>query len=370
MKKYDFLIVGAGLYGATFANLASQHGKKVLVIDKRNHVAGNAYTEIIEGIMVHKYGPHIFHTSDKKIWDFITAFGEFNNFINTPIAKYHNEIYNLPFNMNTFTKIWNDVENPYDAFKKINLEKKEVLGKPINLEEQAISLVGRTIYEKLIKEYTEKQWNRDCKELPAFIISRLPIRYTYNNNYYDDIYQGIPKKGYTELINNMLNNIEVKLDTNYLNNQDYYKSIANVIVYTGALDEYFNYSLGKLQWRSLKFVTKILNCDNYQGNAVVNYTSHDVKYTRIIEHKHFDNCCTSKKTIITYEYPINYNVNREKFYPINDSKNEILATKYKELTKKEKNVIFGGRLANYQYYDMDDVIKKAFEDYEELNNEN
>lgn len=356
--KYDYLIVGSGLFGSTFANLANKNGKKVLVIEKRNHIGGNIYTENIEGINVHKYGAHIFHTDYKDVWEYVNSFVEFNRYTNSPIARIGNEIYNMPFNMNTFSKIWPDVITPEDALRHINEEKQEISGEPKNLEEQAISLVGRTIYEKLVKGYTEKQWNRDCKDLPSFIIKRLPVRLIYDNNYFNDLYQGIPIGGYTKLIENMLDGIEVKLNTNFFDNIEYYKSIAKKIVYTGPLDEYFNYSLGELEWRSLKFVTEILDKENYQGNAVVNYTGHEVDYTRVIEHKHFENT-QSKKSVITYEYPSDYKEGMEKYYTINDDKNNELAEKYRELSKKENNVIFGGRLAEYKYYDMDDVIKSA-----------
>lgn len=364
--KYDYLIVGSGLFGATFANLAHKYNKKVLVIEKRNHIGGNVYDEKIEGINVHKYGPHIFHTNDDEIWNYVNSFTKFNNFINSPLARKKDEIYNLPFNMNTFTKIWNDVFTPEDAIKHIEKEKKEIISEPKNLEEQAISLVGRTIYEKLIKDYTEKQWNKSCRELPAFIIKRIPIRFVYDNNYYNDKYQGIPIDGYTKMIEKMLEGIEVKLNCNFFDNIDEYKKVANKIIYTGPLDEYFNYSLGKLEWRSLVFETKILNKTNYQGVAVVNYTGHEVKYTRVIEHKHFVFDTTTPKTVITYEYPIDYKEGFEKYYAINDEKNDEIANKYKELIKKEENVIFGGRLAEYKYYDMDDVIKKAMDCYKSL----
>jgi UDP-galactopyranose mutase len=362
MKKYDYLIVGAGLFGATFANLAKKEGKDVIVIDKRNHIAGNIYTENIEGINVHKYGAHIFHTDYKEIWEYVNSFVEFNRYTNSPVARISDEVYNMPFNMNTFSKIWNDVFTPKDALRHINEERKEIDHEPKNLEEQAISLVGRTIYEKLIKGYTEKQWNRDCKDLPAFIIKRLPVRLIYDNNYFNDRYQGIPIGGYTKLVENMLDGIEIRLNTNFFDDVEYYKSIANKIVYTGPIDEYFNYSLGELDWRSLRFDTKILNEENYQGNAVVNYTGHEVNYTRVIEHKHFENT-QSDKTVITYEYPIDYVEGMEKYYTINDDKNNKLAEEYKKLASKENNVIFGGRLAEYKYYDMDDVIKSAFESY-------
>ena len=361
--KYDYLIVGAGLFGATFASLAKKDNKKVLVIDKRPHLAGNIYTEEVEGIQVHRYGAHIFHTDYKDVWDYVNSFVEFNRYTNSPVARIGNEIYNLPFNMNTFSKIWNDVFTPEDALRHIEEEKKEINHEPTNLEEQAISLVGRTIYEKLIKGYTEKQWNRKCTELPSFIIKRLPVRLTYDNNYFNDRYQGIPIGGYTKLVERMLDGIEVKLDTNFFDNVDEYKSMANKIVYTGPIDEYFNYSLGELDWRSLKFDTKVLNEANHQGNAVVNYTGHEVDYTRVIEHKHFEFDATSPKTVVTYEYPADYEKGMEKYYTVNDDKNNELANQYRELASKEENVIFGGRLAEYKYYDMDDVIKSAFDTY-------
>lgn len=366
--KYDYIVVGSGLFGATFANLANKNGKKVLVIERRNHIAGNVYTEEIEGIQVHKYGAHIFHTDYKDVWNFVNSFTEFNRYTNSPIARIENQIYNMPFNMNTFTKIWNDVFTPEDALNRINEEKQEMQGRePSNLEEQAISLVGRTIYEKLIKGYTEKQWNRDCKDLPPFIIKRLPVRFTFDNNYFNDKYQGIPVDGYTKLVEKMLDGIEVRLNVNFFDNPQYYKGIAEKVIYTGPIDEYFNYSLGKLDWRSLKFDTKILNQANYQGNAVVNYTGHEVEYTRVIEHKHFVFDTTSPKTVVTFEYPADYSYGMEKYYTINDDRNNALAEKYRELAKNESNVIFGGRLAEYKYYDMDDVIKSAFNTYDSLN---
>ena len=360
MKKYDYLIVGSGLFGATMANLLNKAGKKVLVIEKRENIAGNVYTEEIEGIQLHKYGAHIFHTDYKDVWDYVNSFVEFNRYTNSPVARIGNEIYNMPFNMNTFSKIWDDVFTPEDAMRHINEEKKEIVGEPKNLEEQAISLVGRTIYEKLIKGYTEKQWNRDCKDLPAFIIKRLPVRLIYDNNYFNDRYQGIPIGGYTKLVGNMLEGIEVKLNTNFFDNTDYYKEIAEKIIYTGPLDEYFNYSLGELEWRSLRFETEILDEVNHQGNAVVNYTGHEVDYTRVIEHKHFE-YGTQEKTVVTYEYPADYKDGMEKYYTINDDKNNTLAEQYRRLAAKEKGTIFGGRLAEYKYYDMDDVIKSAFD---------
>ena len=362
MKKYDYLIVGAGLFGATVANRLHREGKKVLVIDKRDHIAGNVYTEEIEGIQVHKYGAHIFHTDYKDVWKYVNSFVEFNRFTNSPVARIGNEIYNMPFNMNTFSKLWSDVITPEDAKRHIEEEKKELAGiEPSNLEEQAISLVGRTIYEKLVKGYTEKQWNRDCTELPAFIIKRLPVRFTYDNNYFNDLYQGIPIGGYTKLVEKMLDGIEVKLNTNYFDNREEFNNMADKIVYTGKLDEYFDYKLGKLEYRSLRFDTKVYDTDNYQGNAVINYTGHEVEYTRVIEHRHFDNTTNSKKTIVTYEYPSDWSEGMEAYYVINDDKNNKLADEYRSLTLKEDNVIFGGRLAEYKYYDMDDVIKKALD---------
>lgn len=357
---YDYLIVGAGLFGATVANRAIKEGKKVLVIDKRNHIGGNVYNENIEGINVHKYGAHIFHTDYKDVWDYVNSFVEFNRYTNSPIAKIGDEIYNLPFNMNTFSKIWSDVITPEDAIRHIDEERKEIKNEPKNLEEQAIALVGRTIYEKLIKGYTEKQWNRPCTELPAFIIKRLPVRFIYDNNYFNDKYQGIPIGGYNKLVEGMLRGAEVRLNTNFFDNLEYYKSIAKKIVYTGMIDEYFNYKYGVLEYRSLRFETKVLEIPNFQGNAVVNYTGLEVDYTRVIEHKHFE-FGNQDKTVITYEYPDDWDESKEAYYTINDEKNNRLAEKYRELALKEENVIFGGRLAEYKYYDMDDVIKKALE---------
>ena len=367
MKKYDYLVVGSGLFGSTFANIAKKNGKKVLVIEKRNHIGGNVYTENIEGINVHKYGAHIFHTDYKDVWDYVNSFVEFNRYTNSPIARIGNEIYNMPFNMNTFSKIWNDVVTPKDALRHIEEERKEIKGEPKNLEEQAISLVGRTIYEKLIKGYTEKQWNRSCDKLPSFIIKRLPVRLTYDNNYFNDRYQGIPMGGYTLLVERMLDGIEIKLNTDYLSDKEHFDSLAEKVIYTGPIDEYFNYSLGELEWRSLIFKDKTYKTDNYQGNAVVNYTGHEVDYTRSIEHKHFEFVTGNEKTIVTYEYPSDYKKGMEKYYTVNDDKNNELAEKYRELSSKEKNVIFGGRLAEYKYYDMDDVIKRAMEEAIRLN---
>lgn len=357
--KYDYLVVGAGLFGSTFAYEASKKGKKVLVIDKRNHIAGNVYTENNSGINVHKYGAHIFHTDYEDVWKYVNNFVEFNRYTNSPVARYKNEVYNLPFNMNTFSKIWTDVFTPEDAKRHIEEEKKEMEGKtPSNLEEQAISLIGRTIYEKLVKGYTEKQWGRSCTELPAFIIKRLPVRFIYDNNYFNDKYQGIPIGGYTKMVEKMLKNVDVELNTDYFKDREKFNSIAKKIIFTGMIDEYFDFKFGRLEYRSLRFETEELNVENYQGNAVVNYTERNIPYTRVIEHKFFENTI-QPKTIITKEYPDDWNPEKEAYYTINDNKNNEVATKYKELSKKEKNVIFGGRLAEYKYYDMDDVILSA-----------
>lgn len=357
---YDYLIVGAGLFGATIANRAKAQGKKVLVIDKRPHIAGNVYTEAQAGIQVHKYGAHIFHTDYKDVWDYVNSFVEFNRYTNSPVARIGNEIYNMPFNMNTFAKIWDDVFTPADAKKRIEEERQEMAGRePQNLEEQAISLVGRSIYEKLIKGYTEKQWHRSCTELPADIIKRLPVRFIYDNNYFNDKYQGIPIGGYTKLVENMLDGVEVRLNTDFFAHPEL-KEQAKTIVYTGMIDEYFDFKLGHLEYRSLKFDTKILDESNFQGNAVVNYTGKEVDYTRVIEHKHFEFDTESPKTVVTYEYPDDWDSpEKEAYYVINDAKNNQLAAEYRQLAEQEENVIFGGRLAEYKYYDMDDVIKSA-----------
>ena len=360
--KYDYVIVGAGLFGCTFAYEMNKLGKKCLVIDRRDHVGGNIYCENINGINVHKYGAHIFHTSDKKIWDYVNNFCEFNNYVNSPIANYKGELYNMPFNMNTFTKLWSDIVTPSDAMNKIEEQRKEVAGiEPSNLEEQAISLVGRDIYEKLVKGYTEKQWGKDCKELPSFIIKRLPVRFTFNNNYFNDRYQGIPIGGYNVIIDKMLEGSDVLLGVDFLNDKDKYLSLGDKVLYTGMIDEYFNYSLGNLDYRTLRFENEILeDVDDYQGNAVFNYTDRETPYTRIIEHKHFEfNTC--KGTVITREYPSEWKLGDEAYYPVNDEKNNTLFEKYKELASKESNVIFGGRLGHYKYYDMDKVIMAALE---------
>lgn len=364
---YDYLIVGAGLFGATFAYEMTKRGKKCLVIDKREHVGGNVYCEKINNINVHKYGAHIFHTSDEKIWKYVNQFAEFNNYINSPIANYHGELYNMPFNMNTFTKLWDDVKTPSDAKRKIEEQKAALKGKePKNLEEQAISLVGEDIYRKLVKEYTEKQWGRDCKELPPFIIKRLPVRFTFNNNYFNDKYQGIPIGGYNVIIEKMLEKSDVKLGEDYLKNKEKYDSIANKVIFTGMIDEYYNYRFGNLEYRTLKFENEILdNIDNYQGVAVMNFNTHDEAYTRIIEHKHFEfNDC--KGTVITKEYPSNWKIGDEAYYPVNDERNSELYNKYKELGNAEEKVLFGGRLGQYKYYDMDKVIKAALDMVDEI----
>ena len=362
---YDYLIVGAGLYGAVFAREMTDKGYKCLVIDKREHIAGNVYTENIEGINVHKYGAHIFHTSEKKVWDYVNRFAEFNRYTNTPVANYNGEIYNLPFNMNTFNKMWG-VITPEQAKAKIEEQRKAAnIENPKNLEEQAISLVGLDIYEKLIKYYTEKQWGRPCTELPSFIIRRLPVRFIYDNNYFNDLYQGIAIGGYTKMVENMLKGIDIRLNTNYLDNREEFDKIAKTIVYTGPIDEFFGYSKGYLQYRSVRFDTKTLNTDNFQGNAVVNYTDGDTPYTRIIEHKHFE-FGGGDKTVISYEYSTEWKKGDEPYYPVNDEQNAKLYEEYKLLAQKEKKVIFGGRLGEYKYYDMDKVILSALQKVETL----
>lgn len=360
MKKYDYLVVGAGLFGSIFAYEANKRGKKVLVIDKRNHIGGNIYCENIEGINVHKYGAHIFHTSNKKVWDYVNSFVEFNRYTNSPIANYKGEIYNLPFNMNTFNKLWG-VITPEEAEAKIEEQKKAFnIIEPKNLEEQAISLIGTDIYTKLIKGYTEKQWGRSATELPAFIIKRLPVRFTYDNNYFNDKYQGIPEGGYNVIIDKMLQGIDVKLSTDFFKNRKELENSAEKIVFTGMIDEFYNYEFGQLEYRSLKFQEEVLDQENYQGVAVVNYTEREIPFTRIIEHKHFE-YGTQEKTVITREYPADWKLGDEPYYPMNDEKNNTLYEKYRGLASKEKNIIFGGRLANYKYYDMHHVIEIALE---------
>ena len=369
--KYDYLVVGSGLYGAVFAREAADRGKKVLVIDKRPNVAGNIYTEKVEGIHVHKYGAHIFHTNDTKVWKYITRFAEFNRFTNSPVANYRGELYSLPFNMYTFNKMWG-VVTPTEAAAKIEEQKKEAcITEPKNLEEQAISLVGRDIFEKLIKGYTEKQWGRDCKELPAFIIKRLPVRLTFDNNYFNALYQGIPIGGYTRLVEHLLEGIEVRLNTDYLEQKEELDRLAETVVYTGPIDAYFGYSLGALEYRSVRFETEVLDIPNFQGNAAVNYTDRETPWTRIIEHKWFEFGKDEQgqdlpKTVISREYSSEWKPGDEPYYPVNDEKNGALYAEYKKLADAEQNVIFGGRLAEYRYYDMDAVIASALKKSEEV----
>ena len=359
---YDYLIVGSGLYGAVCAYELKKRGKSVLVLEKRDHIGGNIYTEKIEGINVHRYGAHIFHTHNKAIWEYINQFAEFNNYINQPVARYKDECYNMPFNMNTFTKLWRDVFTPAEAQKRIEEERAEgYTDNPQNLEEQAINLVGKTIYEKLVKGYTQKQWGRKCTELPAFIIKRLPVRFTFDNNYFNDRYQGIPVGGYTQIIEKMLDGVEVKLGCDFFADKEKYLAMADKVIYTGAIDRYYDYCYGALEYRSVRFETEVLDCPNYQGNAVINYTAYDVPYTRIIEHKHFEFDSTSPKTVISREYSSTWKLGDEPYYPVNDEKNGKLYLKYKELADKEDKVIFGGRLGQYKYFDMDDVIDSALE---------
>ena len=366
---YDYLIVGSGLFGATFAYKVRQAGKSCLVIDKRPHLGGNVYCEQTEGINVHKYGAHIFHTSNKEVWDFVNSLVPFNRYTNCPVANFHGELYNLPFNMNTFSQMWKDVKTPADAQAKIDAQRAEAAAKmddsePRNLEEQALLLVGRDIYTKLIKEYTEKQWGRSCTELPAFIIRRLPLRFVFDNNYFNDLYQGIPIGGYNLLIEKLLDGVETKTNCDFFQEyKDSWREIADQLVYTGPIDEYFNFQLGRLDWRTVTFKTRIEDTPNYQGNAVINYTSHEVPYTRVIEHKHFESfgqaVYDNPKTVISEEYSTEYQPGMEQFYPVNDERNNALADQYRQLASQEKNVIFGGRLAEYKYYDMAPVIECA-----------
>lgn len=357
MKKYDYVIVGSGLFGAVFAYKARQAGKNCLIIEKRSHVGGNIYCEKIEDIIVHKYGAHIFHTDNKPVWDFVNSLVEFNHFVNSPIANYNGEIYNMPFNMNTFSKMWG-ISTPDEAKEIIAKQRLEISGTPKNLEEQAISLVGREIYTKLIKGYTEKQWGRDCCDLPAFIIRRLPVRYTYDNNYFTDPYQGIPKEGYTALIDKLIEGCDVILNTDFLQDKDKFLALCEKCVYTGMIDAFFGYKLGKLGYRSLRFENEILDEENHQGVAVVNYTDRETPFTRMIEHKHFA-FGTQPKTVITREYPADWQEGMEPYYPINDDENNALYEKYAALAEGEDKVLFGGRLAQYKYYDMDDAIDAA-----------
>ncbi len=358
MKKYDFLIVGSGLFGSIFAYEAKKRGKSCLVVDKRDHIAGNIYTKEVEGIQVHWYGAHIFHTSNPEIWQYINQFAEFNRYTNSPIAKYQDEVYNMPFNMNTFHALWG-VFTPKEAKQKIEEELQDVqIENPKNLEEQAIKLVGKTIYEKLVKGYTEKQWGKKATELPPFIIKRLPVRFTYDNNYFNDRYQGIPIGGYTQIIEKMLEGIPVRLNCDYFAEKEELDALAEKIVFTGPIDQFYHYQFGELEYRSLRFETEILEEENYQGNAVVNYTDYEVPYTRVIEHKHFE-FLQGGKTVITREYPDTWTKEKEPYYPVNDEKNNQLYQTYRNRAKQDQNVIFGGRLGQYQYYDMDKVILEA-----------
>ena len=374
MAKYDYLIVGSGLFGATFAYLAKKQGKKCLVIDKRQHLGGNVYCENIEGVNVHKYGAHIFHTSNKKVWDFVNSIVEFNRYTNSPVANYKGKLYNLPFNMNTFYQMWG-VTTPEEAQAKIAEQKAEAIAalgekEPENLEEQALTLVGKDIFEKLIKEYTEKQWGRKCTELPAFIIKRLPVRLVYDNNYFNDKYQGIPIGGYNKLIEGLLDGVECKTNVDFFKSdyKDKWRDIAEKLVYTGALDEYFDYKLGKLDWRTVSFKTRVEDTPNYQGNAVVNYTSHDEPYTRVIEHKHFEmfgqEVYECPKSVVSEEYSTEYKEGMEPYYPVNDERNNNLAEEYRQLAAQESNVIFGGRLGQYKYFDMAPIIEQVLNNYD------
>ena len=368
MKQYDYLIVGAGLFGAVFAHEMKKQDKRCLVLEKRNHTGGNIYCEKVEDITVHKYGAHIFHTSNERVWNYVNSLCEFNNFINTPMANFEGKLYNLPFNMNTFSQIFG-VTTPEEAKAIIEEQRSEIKGEPKNLEEQAISLVGREIYTKLVKGYTKKQWGRDCKDLPAFIIKRLPVRYTYDNNYFNDTYQGIPVNSYNQLIDKLLDGVEVRLNTDFLADKDYYLSLAEKCVYTGTIDGYFDYALGNLDYRSLRFETETLDMQEFQPVAVVNYNERQIPYTRIIEHKHFE-FGKQEKTVITREYPANWEKGDEPYYPVNDDRNNALYEQYKALAENEKNVIFGGRLGQYKYFDMDKCIESALEFCEkELSNE-
>ncbi len=366
-KKYDYLIVGAGLFGAVFAYEMTKAGKTCLVIDKRDHIGGNVYTENIEGINVHKYGAHIFHTSNRKVWDYMNSFAEFNRYTNSPVAKYKDELYNLPFNMNTFHALWG-VVTPEEARKEIERQKKEAAlpegVEPANMAEAAIGLVGKDIFEKLVKGYTAKQWGKPAEELPPFIIKRLPVRFTYDNNYFNDSYQGIPVGGYTAIIEKMLSGSDIKLKSDFFKDRKTYENMAERIVFTGMIDEYFDYCYGELEYRSLRFEDEIVDTDNYQGNAVVNYTEYEIPYTRIIEHKHFE-FGTGDRTVITYEYPAAWKKGDEPYYPMNDDKNNALYAKYRELADKESNVVFGGRLGQYKYYDMHQVVAEALSAAEE-----
>lgn len=361
---YDYLVVGAGLFGAVFAHEAKKNGKSVLVIDKRPNIAGNIYTEKVEGINFHKYGAHIFHTNDTGVWNYITQFATFNRFTNSPVANYKGELYSMPFNMYTFNKMWG-VVTPEEAAEKIEEQKSEITGEPKNLEEQAISLVGRDIYEKLVKGYTEKQWGRDCSELPSFIIKRLPVRFTYDNNYFNDLYQGIPIGGYNVLTERLFEKADVQTGVDFLEDKEKYLAMGETVIYTGAIDAFYDYALGKLEYRTVRFETEVLDTDNYQGVAVVNYTDRETPYTRVIEHKHFE-FGTQKKTVISREYSTDWKEGMEPYYPVNDARNQELYQKYAALAEKEEKVIFGGRLGEYKYYDMDKVIEAALNQWEKM----
>ena len=357
MKKYDYVLAGSGLFAGVWAYLAKKQGKTCLVVEKRNHIGGNIYCEDIENIHVHKYGAHIFHTSNREVWDFVNTLVEFNRYTNSPVANYKGEMYNMPFNMNTFSKMWG-ISTPQEAKEIIAKQRETVTGEPKNLEEQAIRLVGVDLYQKLVKGYTEKQWGRDCKELPAFIIKRLPVGYTYDNNYFNDLYQGIPIGGYNVMIDKLFEGCDIETGVDYLEHKEHYDSLGEIVVYTGTLDSYYQYCFGKLEYRSLKFETEVLDMENYQGVAVVNYTDRETPYTRIIEHKHFE-FGTQPKTVITREYPADWQEGMEPYYPVNDEQNQKLYEQYAKLAVEEKNVVFGGRLAEYKYYDMDKVIESA-----------
>lgn len=363
MKRYDYVLVGSGLFAGVFAYMAKRNGKTCLVVEKRDHIGGNIYCRDLENIHVHQYGAHIFHTSNKKVWQFVNELAEFNRYTNSPVANYKGQMYNMPFNMNTFSKMWG-ISTPDEAKKIIEEQRQSVTGEPKNLEEQAISLVGMDIYQKLIKGYTEKQWGRDCKDLPSFIIRRLPVRYTYDNNYFNDLYQGIPIGGYNVIIDKLFEGCDIETGKDYLENKAYYDSLGEKTVYTGMIDAYFGYQHGRLEYRSLKFETEVVDTDNYQGVAVVNYTDRETPYTRVIEHKHFE-FGNQEKSVITKEYPADWEPGMEPYYPVNDDKNQEVYVKYERLAKQEEHVIFGGRLAEYKYYDMDKVIESALRVTEE-----
>lgn len=367
MKKYDYVLVGAGLYSGVIAYLAGQAGKSCLVLERRDHTGGNIYCEEIEGIHVHKYGAHIFHTSNKQVWQFVNSLAEFNRYTNSPIANYKGEIYNMPFNMNTFSKMWG-IRTPEEAKAILEEQRKAVPGEPKNLEEQAVKLVGKDIYEKLVKGYTEKQWGRDCSELPSFIIKRLPVRFTYDNNYFNDLYQGIPIGGYNVLTDRLFEKADVRTGVDFLKEKETYLEMGETVIYTGAIDAFYGYALGKLEYRTVRFETEVLDTDNYQGVAVVNYTDRETPYTRIIEHKHFE-FGTQEKTVISREYSTDWKEGMEPYYPVNDARNQELYQKYAALAEKEEKVLFGGRLGEYKYYDMDKVIEAALKRWEELQHE-